>query len=246
MQAFDKLPLEQLPPLFHTAPLVLLALVPILFMTFTSFVKFNIIFAILRNALGGSQIPSPALCGLLAIILSLYTFMPVGMDIANNIGALKIDNINDQQSSTDNNDSLKVSSKQLSSLWLAIKYPLENHLVKHSDLRERAFFTTRLSETEPKCDDVLNLPQEKGCRFNNESIVTLAPAFLLSEIKDAFTIGFSIFIPFLVIDLVVANILVALGMMMVSPVTISFPLKLLLFVLSDGWYLLCKNLIINY
>jgi type III secretion protein R len=107
--------------------------------------------------------------------------------------------------------------------------PLEEFLKKFSFPREREFFTKRPDGSQ-----------------RTESVFTLIPAFLLSELSRAFSIGVMVFLPFLVIDLVVTNLLIALGMTMTNPMTITFPVKLLLFVASDGWFLLCRSLILSY
>lgn len=106
--------------------------------------------------------------------------------------------------------------------------PLEQFLKSNTREREREFFRSLRGEQE------------------EESLLTLIPAFVISEVHQAFAIGFIIFLPFLVVDLVVANVLIGLGMMMVSPVSISLPFKLVLFVLCDGWFLLTQSLIRSY
>jgi type III secretion protein R len=91
----------------------------------------------------------------------------------------------------------------------------------------------------------MNDPQDRAA-IGADDFLVLVPAFLVTELKEAFQIGFFLFVPFLVIDLVVANILLALGMHMLSPTTISLPFKFLLFVLVDGWYLLTRGLVGGY
>ena len=119
----------------------------------------------------------------------------------------------------------------------AVKEPLRTFLIKHSAPRERAFFqkTAQRMVGEQRADQV----------GENDFIVVI-PAFTVSELVSAFQIGFLIFLPFLVIDLVVSNILLAMGMMMLSPVTVSLPFKLLLFVLIDGWVKLSHGLVLSY
>lgn len=107
--------------------------------------------------------------------------------------------------------------------------PFEDFLEKHCGQKEREFFATLAKSDTPK-----------------QGLTVLVPAFLITELREAFAIGFTIYLPFLVIDLVVANLLVGMGMMMVSPVTVSVPFKIGLFVLSDGWYLLCRGLVLGY
>ena len=98
-----------------------------------------------------------------------------------------------------------------------------------------------MSPVEPSCP-----AQEPNCKPSGENFFSLVPAFVISELQQAFKIGFILFLPFLVIDLVVSNVLIALGMSMVSPFTISLPLKLILFVACDGWFLLCRGLVLGY
>jgi len=115
--------------------------------------------------------------------------------------------------------------------------PMREFLVKHSHVKDRAMFYSmakRLRKPEDRQD------------VGPEDFMVIIPSFVISELKEAFQIGFIIFMPFLVIDMVVANILMALGMQMLSPTTISLPFKLLLFVVIDGWYLITKGLITGY
>jgi type III secretion protein R len=117
------------------------------------------------------------------------------------------------------------------------KEPLREFLVKHSDPRERAFFL----RTQQRIGD-----PGKVSSLRDTDFVIVIPAFVVKELKLAFQIGFLIFLPFLVIDMVIANILLAMGMMMLSPVTISLPFKILLFVLVDGWVKLSHGLVLSY
>ena len=134
--------------------------------------------------------------------------------------------------------------------------PLYNFLEKNSSLKERTFFAKmrhqgpKQGDIEQKISEPPCKPTQDGeamsCTIEGEDFSTLIPAFLITELKEAFALGFLIFLPFLVIDLIVAQILLSLGMMMVSPVTIAMPFKLLLFVACDGWFLFCKNLVLGY
>jgi type III secretion protein R len=117
------------------------------------------------------------------------------------------------------------------------KEPLREFLWKHADPRERGTFFTlavRMRTAEEKAD------------VADRDFLVLVPAFLSSELRRAFEIGFLLFLPFLVIDLVVSNLLLALGMHMLSPTTVSLPFKLLLFVAVDGWELLSRGLTLGY
>src|SRR5690606_21830217 len=117
------------------------------------------------------------------------------------------------------------------------KEPLRAFLLQHSNTAERAFFLRSAQRL---------LPPAHRDEINAEHFLVVVPAFTVSELTAAFQIGFLIFLPFLVIDMVVANILLALGMMMLSPTTISLPFKLLLFVLIDGWAKLVHGLVLTY
>ncbi|MBB1473355.1 EscR/YscR/HrcR family type III secretion system export apparatus protein [Luteimonas sp. MC1782] len=117
------------------------------------------------------------------------------------------------------------------------KEPLRGFLINHSNDAERAFFLRSAQRL---------MPAERRDELDVDDFIVVVPAFTVSELAAAFQIGFLIFLPFLVIDLVVANILLALGMMMLSPTTISLPFKLLLFVLIDGWAKLVHGLVLTY
>ncbi len=125
----------------------------------------------------------------------------------------------------------------LLSLVDAGKEPLRGFLIKHSNGAERAFFLRSAERL---------LPPERHASLSIDDFIVVIPAFTVSELTAAFQIGFLIFLPFLIIDLVVANILLALGMMMMSPTIVSLPFKLLLFVLVDGWAKLVHGLVLTY
>jgi type III secretion protein R len=117
------------------------------------------------------------------------------------------------------------------------KEPLRDFLLQHSAPRERAFFLRTAQKA---------LASEKAVQLSERDFIVVLPAFSVSELSAAFQIGFLIFLPFLVIDLVVANILMAMGMQMLTPTTVSLPFKLLLFVLVDGWVKLSHGLVLTY
>ena len=117
------------------------------------------------------------------------------------------------------------------------KEPMRDFLLKKITLKDRTLFYSLALK--------LRKPEDR-VGISEKDFLVLVPSFVVSELKEAFQIGFMLFLPFLVIDMVVANILLALGMQMLSPTTISMPFKLLLFVLVDGWYLIAKGLVIGY
>jgi type III secretion protein R len=117
------------------------------------------------------------------------------------------------------------------------KEPLREFLLKKVTTKDRSLFYNLALKLRKPADRV---------GITETDFLILTPAFVVSELKEAFQIGFLLFVPFLVIDMVVANILLALGMQMLSPTTISMPFKLLLFVMVDGWYLIAKGLVVGY
>lgn len=131
----------------------------------------------------------------------------------------------------------RMNAEQLVRIINAAKEPLRRFLLQHSHATEREFFLKSAQRL---------LPPGQRNDLTREDFIVIIPAFTVSELTAAFQIGFLIFLPFLVIDMVVANILLALGMMMLSPTTISLPFKLLLFVLVDGWAKLVHGLVLTY
>ncbi|MFW6050793.1 MAG: type III secretion system export apparatus subunit SctR [Myxococcota bacterium] len=217
-------------PLVSLLVIAALTLLPFLFMTTTSFVKLSVVLSILRNALGTGQVPSGAIIAALAVILSLYVMAPVGQAMAAAAGPA-VERI-------DRRDPLLGES--FDAVIETIdrgKEPLAAFLTRHAEDRERALFldlARRVREPDRR-DEV-----------SADDLLVVLPAFLITELAEAFQIGFLVFLPFLVIDMVVANVLLALGMHMLSPTTVSLPFKLLLFVLVDGWYLLARALVLGY
>ncbi|MCX7944846.1 MAG: flagellar type III secretion system pore protein FliP [Deltaproteobacteria bacterium] len=199
--------------------LVILSFMPFIIMMLTSFVKYSVVFTIIKNAIGLQQIPPASVITGLSIVLTIFTMQPVAQKMYESVKEvfekdnrqMKLDNIPDIIRAFD-----------------AAKPPLFEYLKKHSGKKEYQLF------------------YEVGkTNLGKDSILILAPAFVITQLKEAFVLGFKLFIPFLVIDLLVANLLVVLGLNMLTPVTISLPLKLLVFILSDGWYLITKNLLLN-
>lgn len=218
-----------------------LALVPFFILAFTSFVKLNVVFGILRNALGAQQVPSGAVTSLLSLVLTLQIMAPVIRESMANSSAV-LDRLS--QGTRAPTHSRQVSTgggaraSDLLPMLGAVRAgaePFSAFLAKHAGQRERAFFCD-MSRGSSSAEPI----------GRQESIFTLLPAFLISELHEAFAIGFLVYLPFLVVDLVVANILVGLGMLMVSPVSVSLPFKILLFVGCDGWFLLCRSLMLGY
>jgi flagellar biosynthetic protein FliP len=193
-----------------------LSFIPAFVMLMTSFTRIIIVFSILRQALGLQQTPSNQILVGLALFLTLFIMAPVFEQI--------------------NQDALQpYLSEQLPAQEALAKaeVPLKNFMLAQTRESDLELFM-RLS----KRNDIAS-PEDVP-------LVVLVPAFVTSELKTAFQIGFMIFIPFLVIDLVVASILMAMGMMMLSPLIISLPFKIMLFVLIDGWALIMGTLAASF
>jgi type III secretion protein R len=187
-----------------------------------------VVFSLLRNALGLQQTPPNIVLNGLAIILSAYVMYPVGLEMAEAAEPVVAQH------------SAEKSPVQISALLTAAdraKEPLRGFLLEHTSKEEREFFLSTARRL---------LPEEKRSAASAEDLIIIVPAFTVSELARAFQIGFILFLPFLVIDLIVANVLQALGMMMLSPTTVSLPFKLLLFVLLDGWSKLIHGLVLTY
>lgn len=217
-------------PVVSLLALAALTILPFVFMTATSFVKISVVLSILRNALGTGQVPSGTIITGLAALLTFYVMTPVGEQIAEVAGPAA--------ARVDFNDPLEGDSYE--ALFEAIdagKEPLRDFLERNAGDRELALFLDLARR--------VRSPDQRG-NVSARDLIVLLPAFLITELAEAFQIGFLVFIPFLVIDMVVANVLLALGMHMLSPTTVSLPFKLLLFVLVDGWYLLARALILGY
>lgn len=206
-----------------------LALAPFGLIMLTSFVKIAVVLSILRNALGTQQVPPNQVITGVALILTIFIMAPVMEKMYQEAGTL------------DNTEAIfsEVSVKTLFEASKKGKEPLRDFLLRHSHEANQTMFF-QLAQQMAKRNG--NDPQE--IKPNDFRIII--PSFVTSQLTEAFQIGFFLFIPFLVIDMVVANILQAMGMFMLSPTIISLPFKLLLFVMINGWVLLIKNLVLGY
>ncbi|QXL83631.1 type III secretion system export apparatus subunit SctR [Comamonas sp. NLF-1-9] len=209
-------------PITLALVLALLALLPTVVVVTTSFLKIAVVLALLRNALGVQQVPpNLALYGM-ALILSAYIMAPVGVHMA---------------------DRLSAKPETLGSVPALVAgvregaEPLREFMARNSKVEQRDFFLRTAQRL---------WGPDLSAGMTERDFMVLMPAFLVSELTAAFQIGFLLYLPFVVIDLIVSNILLAMGMMMVSPVTISLPLKLFLFVMLDGWSRLVQSLILTY
>jgi type III secretion protein R len=201
---------------------IVLALAPFVAVMVTSFTKIIVVLSLLRNALGLQQVPPNVVLNGLAIVLSVYVMFPVALKIGERVGPM---------------EGIGGSTKSLLSAVDKGKEPLRDFLVKHSNPRERNFFLRTAQKS---------LDPAQAAQVTERDFIIVLPAFTVRELSTAFQIGFLIFLPFLVIDLVVSNILMAMGMQMLTPTTVSLPFKLLLFVLVDGWVKLSHGLVLSY
>ena len=216
-------------PLVLMVALAALGLAPFVLLMVTSFVKISVVLSIVRSAMGTQQIPPTQVITGLAIILTVYIMAPVGQEMYRAADP-------EQFRSSDGLIAPK-TMEQLLEAGKKAKEPLRDFLAKKVSNKDRSLFYS-LALKMRKVEDRVGI--------TDRDFLILVPAFVVSELKQAFQIGFLLFVPFIVIDMVVANILLALGMHMLSPTTISMPFKLLLFVLVDGWYLIAKGLVVGY
>lgn len=200
---------------------ILIALAPFFAVMVTSFTKIVVVLSLIRNALGLQQVPPNIVLNGLALILSLYAMYPTLQ----------------QMQAASGEEAIPAQTDQLFGAADRAKEPLRRFLIEHSDPDERAF----LQRTQARVAARSGTEPASATDF-----IVVIPAFVVKELTVAFQIGFLIFLPFLVIDLVISNILLAMGMMMLSPVTISLPFKLLLFVLVDGWVKISHGLVLSY
>jgi flagellar biosynthesis protein FliP len=196
--------------------LSLLAVAPALLVMLTSFTRIVIVLSLTRNALGVQSIPPNQVLVGLALFLSLFVMSPVLSEI--NEAALQ---------------PMLNGEKTQQEAYEAAVVPLRGFMLEQTRDGELAMFISAESGERPDSPE-------------DVSLAALIPAFILSELKTAFIIGFVIFIPFLVIDIVVSSSLMSMGMMMLPPVVVSLPFKLLLFVMVDGWGLIVRSLLSSF
>lgn len=196
--------------------LTVLSLAPALFIMVTSFTRIVIVLSFLRQAMGTPTVPPNQVLLSLALFLTMFIMAPVGQAVYNN--ALQ-----------------PLIAEQISyeDAWKKGIEPVRSFMLRQVREKDLELFI-QLSRM-PKPDRVDDVPTQ-----------AIIPAFILSELRIAFQIGFLIYIPFLIIDMVVASILMSMGMMLLPPVVISLPFKLILFVLADGWYLVVGSMVRSF
>jgi len=196
--------------------LTVLSLAPAILLLMTSFTRIVIVLSFLRQALGSQQIPPNQVIIGLALFMSFFVMQPT-------INEMNKKAWQPYMAGTINLDTaVKESAK-----------PIRQFMFKQTREKDLALFVYLSKTARPKNQD--DVPTS-----------VLIPAFVISELKTAFTVGFMIFVPFLIIDMVVASVLMSMGMMMLPPVMISLPFKLLLFILVDGWHLISRALVVSF
>nr|AYQ71992.1 flagellar biosynthetic protein FliP [Cohnella candidum] len=196
--------------------ITVLSLAPAILVMMTSFTRIVIVLGFVRTSLGTQQMPPNQVLIGLALFLTLFIMSPTLSQV--------------------NKDALQPYLKNQISQTEALQkasVPMKEFMYKHTREKDLLLFLNYTKTEKPKT-------------FQDIPITVLIPSYALSELKTAFQMGFMIFIPFLVIDMVVASTLMAMGMMMLPPVMISLPFKILLFVLVDGWYLIVRSLLTSF
>jgi type III secretion protein R len=209
-------------PVSMMGMLAVMSLLPFAVLMLTSFSKIAVVLSLARSAMGTQQAPPTIVLTGLAAVLTGHIMTPV-MERMYDVGQAVYQDVG--------------TGAQMISAAARVTEPLRTFLVKHGGAEERARFLDLARELRPP---------EEADQVHEEDLFVLIPAFVITELKEAFQIGFLVFLPFLVLDMVVANVLLALGMQSLSPSQVSLPFKILLFVAVDGWSLLARGLILGY
>jgi len=217
-------------PLLLMVVVAALSLLPFVLLLMTSFVKIAVVLSVLKSALGTPQIPPSQVVTGVALILTLFVMAPTGMRM-----------FEAAEPQLGQGAGAELLSGQTAQTLLAAvskaKEPLREFLLKNASTKDRTVFYSLALRMRTV---------EQRAAIGERDFLVVVPAFLTSELRRGFEIGFLLFVPFLVVDMVIANLLLALGMHMLSPTTVSLPFKLLLFVLADGWQLLLRGLVESY
>lgn len=214
----------------QASAIIFMSLVPYLVILLTAFIKVSVVLSLLRNALGLQQSPPNQVINGLALILSLYVMFPTGVAM-----------YNAAKKTIDGPVPTEIISKESSAFIIHVvdvaKNPLRDFLIKNTSAKHLKSFYQIAQKM---------VPDSYKSNIKETDFLVVIPSYITSQLKDAYEIGVLIYLPFFVIDLVVSNILLAMGMMMLSPLTIALPLKLLLLVMLDGWTLLIQGLILTF
>ncbi len=217
-------------PVFVLLAVAALSLLPFVVLLMTSFVKIAVVLAVLKSALGSAQIPPSQIVTGLALVLTAFVMAPTAERMYRAVEP-------------------ELGQGAGAELWSArglmvvaqaadhAKEPLREFLLKHTSGRDRGVFHGLAQRMRTSAEQA---------QVSDRDFLVVVPAFLTSELRRAFEIGLLVFLPFLVVDLVISSLLMALGMQTLSPAAVSLPFKLLLFVLADGWQLLLRGLVTGY
>ncbi len=214
-------------PIVLVVALALVSLLPFAFMTVTAFVKIATVLQIVRSAIGAQSVPSSTVIMALAGALTLLAMAPVGQEIVDRAAPMFV--------GARSRDTTTLVREGVS----AVISPMREFLNTNASDIDKARFLDVAKRSRSRS------PGARG-DVAPDDLTVLVPAFVVTQLTEAFAIGFLIYLPFLVIDLVVSNVLLALGMQMMTPTQVSLPFKLLLFVAIDGWGLLSRALVAGY
>lgn len=196
--------------------LTVLSLAPAILVLMTCFTRIVVVLSFVRTSLATQQMPPNQVLIGLALFLTFFVMAPVFSDVNEN--AIK---------------PLRSGELTAEEAFAEGTKPMKEFMAKYTRQKDLALFMNYSQMERP--ESIEDIP-----------LTVLVPAFVISELKTAFEIGFMIFIPFLIIDMVVASVLMSMGMLMLPPIMISLPFKILLFVLVDGWYLIVQSLLLSY
>lgn len=229
-QGMDQISADQPDLLIKMLLIAGLTLLPFFILLLTSFLKMVVVLALLRNALGVQQTPPNQVLNGIALLLSIYVMFPTGLAMYNSAKA-----------TVDASPPQAFFSEQTVFYVINVankaKEPLRDFLFRNSIPKHVNSFCALAQKT---------FPENYRTSVTQQDFIVLMPAFITSQLKGAFEIGVLIYLPFFVIDIVTSNILLAMGMMMLSPLTISLPIKLLLLVMIDGWTILVQGLVLTF
>lgn len=216
--------------IIQSIALTAMAMLPFLLMLLTPFAKFVMVFSLLRNALGVQQVPPNQVINGISLILSIFVVFPVGVSMYKEAIPIIEEMAPESLVSTE-------AAKFIVEVGNAAKEPVREFLQRNTlPGHQKNFYKIAFRM----------MPEEFRGILSLDNFVVLIPSYITTQVKNGFEIGVLIYLPFFVIDLVVSNILLAMGMMMLSPITISMPLKIFLLVMLDGWTLLTEGLILTY
>lgn len=205
-------------------PLIfVLGVLPVAVVMVTSYAKIVVVLSLLKNALGLQQVPPAIVTNGLALLLTWYVMYPVGLKVAAGL------DLGARPAATQTLTMLEIADRA--------REPLRAFLDKHASERERRFFLDGAHRL---------VGEDVAGTISARDFVVLVPAFSVSQLTEAFLIGVLVMLPFIIVDMLVANVLMALGMQMMSPAMVSLPIKLLLFVVLDGWSRLSHSLVLAY